>query len=373
MTHYPLNTQQLDALRGKTDPAAEAVVNQLFEHYELKQVNFLFRHIAEYKYHSQIPDFLRDFLENPTPLPDWVDYEKIQQGREVFNNYGREIILALLCRSLPMCYICANGAQVLTHTARLIDIPKNPNYSRRLLETFQFVINVCEGDLLEWGGNGVISARKIRLTHATIRRYIRENMEWPAAQYGEPINQEDQLITLSAFSLEVVKALEKMGIQLSPEEREGWSHLWSLTGYLLGIEEPLLPRNFAACGEMSEKILSSQARKSEEGQLLCLSCVAFMSRLLPFRLLRPFSYSVFKYLNDEVYREMMGFDGKHWFWDMLMPKLLKSTLGVDQKLERRSPLLKAVIRFMNRLLMRGLTKVVMKNEKYFYLPASLKA
>jgi hypothetical protein len=373
MAHYPLSTAQLDALRDRTDPAAETVVNKLFAHYGLERANFLFRHISQYEYQGQIPEFMRDFLEDPGALPDWVDPEKIQQGREVFQNYGREVILALLCRSLPMCYICENGAHVLTTTARLIDIPKNPNYARRLLETFQFVINVCEGDLLEWGGKSVISIRKVRLIHATIRRYIRENMDWPAAEYGEPINQEDQLITLSAFSLEVVKALDKMGIRLSEQEREGWLQLWRLTGYLLGIEERLLPQNFKACEEMSEKILSSQARKSEGGQLLCHSCMEFMSRLLPISLLRPFSYSVFKYMNDEAYRGMMGFDRKHWLWDRVMPRLMKSTLGVDQKWERRSPLLKAVIRFMNRLLINGLSKIVMKNEKYFYLPASLKA
>lgn len=368
-----MTTQQLDGLRSRTDPQAEAVADRLFQHYKLTQVDTLFRHIQEYGEHPDVPPFLVQFLEEPGELPAWIDPQKLEKGRAVFRDYGREIVLALLCRSLPMCYICAHGAHVLTTTTRLIDIPKNPNYARRLLETLQFVINVSYHDITQPGGPGIITIRKVRLIHATIRRYIHEKMQWPAGQLGEPVNQEDQLITMSAFGMEVVKALAKMGIHLSREERDAWCHLWETTGFLLGIEEQLLPRDYDSCAEMSERILASQARLSDDGQRLCRSCLDFMSGLLPHRLLYPFSYSVFRYLNDDPYRETMGFQARHRFWDWLMPKLMKSTLGVDQKMERRSRVLQFLIRTMNRWLIKGLSKVVMKNEKYFYLPESLKA
>jgi len=373
MSQYPLTTHQLDGFRSHTDPTAEAVLDQLLGHYRPDQVKALFRLIQEYGEHADAPAFLRDFVEEPGELPAWIDRQKLEKGRAVFRDYGREIVLSLLCRSLPMCYICAHGAHVLTTTTRLIDIPKNPNYARRLLETLQFVINVSYHDITQPGGIGIITIRKVRLIHATIRRFIHENMQWPAGQLGAPINQEDQLITMSAFGMEVVKALSKMGIYLDREERDAWCHLWETTGYLLGIEEQLLPRDYDSCCEMSERILSSQARLSDDGLRLCGSCVEFMSGLLPHRLLYPFSYAVFKYLNDAEHREIMGYQSRHRFWDWLMPRLMRSTLGVDQKMERRSPLLKFLIRTMNRWLMMGLSKTVMKNEKYFYLPESLKA
>ncbi len=371
MSNYPYSTQELDTYRHTTDFEAEEVVTKLFAHYQLKQINTLFRSISEYPYKEDIPVFFKTFVEHPGRIPEWTDWQKVNKACEVFQNYGREIILALLCRSLPMCYICANGAHVLTTTARLVDLPHNPNYTRRLLETMQFVINVCQGGILNEGGSGLIAIRKVRLIHATIRRYIHDSMPWPE-HLGAPINQEDQLITMSAFGLEVVKALDKMGIYLSGEEREAWCHLWSLVGYLLGIQEHLLPLNYAAFETMSANILASQARKSEDGQLLCLSCVEFMSGLLPHRALYSFSYATFKYINDEPYRHMMGFGGTHRIWDWLMPKILRSTLGIDQKIERRSPLLKRMVRYLNGLLMKGLSRTVRKNEQYFYLPAGLR-
>lgn len=372
MSGYPLSTQQLDGFRHVTDPSAEAVADRLFEHYGIERANELFRKILEYRYHDEIPGFFRDFMEEPGPLPDWIDPDKIRKGRQVFADYGREVILSLLCRSLPMCYICENGAHVLEATARLIDVPRNPNYTRRLLETLQFVINVCDNDILQPGGKGIITIRKIRLIHAAIRHFIHQNMLWPR-EFGDPINQEDQLITMSGFGLEVVKALARIGINLSGEEREGWCHLWFTTGLLLGIEEKLLPRDYEACDEMSARILASQARKSKPGLLLSRSCVDFMSGLLPHQLLYPFSYSVFKHLNDPQHREAMGFEDKHRFWDWFMPKLLRSTLAIDQKLEKRSIVFKFLIRLMNRMLIGGLSKIAMKNERYFYLPESLKS
>lgn len=372
MSEYPFTTPQLDGFRRHTDPAAEAVTDQLFRHFRLDQIDALFRHIQRYEKHPELPEFFRHFVEEPGVLPDWIDPVKIRKGREVFSDYGREVVLALLCRSLPMCYICANGAHVLAATTRLMDIPRNPNYARRLLETLQFVINVCHFDILQPGSEGIITIRKVRLIHATIRRYIHEKMEWPVEQVGEPVNQEDQLITMSGFGMEVVKALAKMGVYLNEEEREGWCHLWCVTGYLLGIEEQLLPRDYEAFEEMSERTLASQARQSEDGLRLCLSCVEFMSELLPHHLLFPFSYSVFKYLNDERWWEIMGYTKVHRFWDWFIPKLMKSTLGIDQRLERRSPILKFLIRLMNRWLIRGISKKIRTNEKYFYLPDSLK-
>lgn len=372
MSGYPFTTPQLDGYRRHTDPAAEALVNRLFDHYRVQEIHRLFRHITAYEKHATAPGYLKDFVELPGILPDWIDPSKILRGREVFSDYGREIILALLCRSLPMCYICAHGAHVLATTTRLMDIPKSPDYSRRLLETLQFVINVSTTDILEPGSPGIIAIRKVRLIHATIRRFIHEKVQWDEKALGAPINQEDMLITMSGFGLEVIRALAKMGIHLSEEEKEAWSHLWFATGCLLGVEEQLIPNDYRAFEQMSECILTSQARRSDDGVRLSMSCVEFMSGLLPHRLLFPFSYATFRYLNDDPWREMMGFEGRHRFWDWFIPRMMRSTLGVDQKIQKRSRIGKFLIQRMNGWLIKGLSKKVMKDEKYFYLPDSLK-
>lgn len=371
---YRYTTEQLDALRDRTDPLAEHIVDELKEHYQLDQINFLFRQIPQHLAKNDFPLFLATYISDIGDLPSWIDLDKIHKGQEVFWDYGREVILALLCRSLPMSYICGNGAKVLTTTTRLIDIPKNPKFTRRLLETLQFVVNICSDDSsMDKLGKGLICIKKVRLIHATIRRFIKQAGDWPSEELGEPINQEDLLITMCSFNIEVVKGLARMGIHLEAEQREAWSHLWFVVGYLLGIEEKMLPQSFAACEELSQRILVSQAAKTEEGQLLVASCVTFLAEITPIPFIgHSFSYATFKAINDPQYHEMMGLSEKHRYWDWLLPKLLRTTLGIDQKLEKRSPIFHTIIHFINKWLITGLLKIVMRDEKYFYLPESLK-
>lgn len=360
-------------VRQRTDPKAEFLVNELFNHYNLKEINELFIHVPRMVQKSNYPKELETYFLELGDLPDWVELDRVKAAQDIFWNYGREIILALLCRSLPMCYIAANGAEVLKTTARLIDHPGNPKYERRLLETLQLIVNICIDDTtLQRAGIGLVSIKKVRLIHGVIRRYIPENEDWDHIKLGQPINQEDLCITLCAFSYEVVKALAKMGIVLSEEERYNWCHMWKAVGYLLGIEEAFLPDDFESFGELSKDMLSREEARSEAGLELTGSCVEFMISLLPFRILSAFSYSVFKFLNDEQHWYNMGLTKKHRFWDWFMPILMRSTLGIDQKLERSSRLYKWIIRGFNKWLMKKITDKEMRENRYFFLPKSLK-
>jgi hypothetical protein len=371
-SEYHFSTAQLDALRTNTDAEAEKVLKQLFNVWNIDETRKIFRNIPQLEQSKDLPAFLLNYLKSPTTLPNWIDLESLEKGRLLFADFGREIILALLTRSLPMCYICANGAEVLQTTTRLIDFPSNPRYERRLLETLQFIVNTCDDKGFTDLNNSWITIKKIRLIHATIRKYIQEKIEWNVAKFGEPINQEDQLMTLSAFCIQVVKALENMGIYFDENQKAHWCHLWKVTGYFLGVEETYLPSTYTDFEIMSQRIYASQAKESDAGKLLTASCVNFMASLLPFKILNAFSYSVFKYINEPQYRQMLGLTKTHWFWDRVMPWLMKTTLGVDQKLEKKSFIFRFLIRLFNKWLINGILKMTTNNEKYFYLPNHLK-
>src|SRR6201999_3276000 len=120
--------------------------------------------------------------------------------QEVFACYGPQICLCLLCKSLPEAYACAKGAQVLYRTGRLTDQDGTMRtFTRRLMETSQFVVNVCIPGGLEPNGKGIVTSQKVRLIHAAIRYFIKKG-EWDVATLGEPINQEDMAGTLQSFS-----------------------------------------------------------------------------------------------------------------------------------------------------------------------------
>ncbi len=165
MPDYPHSVQYLNSVRTLTDPKAEDIIEKLCEHYQLSQVDSLFRSISAHFEESKFPPAITEFVEDLGTLPAWADKDQLKKGQQVFWNYGREIILALLCRSLPMSYVCANGADVLTATTRLIDFPRNPKFSRRLMETLQFVVDVCSDDTgIHSPGKGLIAVKKCALS-----------------------------------------------------------------------------------------------------------------------------------------------------------------------------------------------------------------
>jgi len=58
MNDYPHTAEQLSAYRSQTDPYAEKIVNELFKHYNLDEVKFLFRQIPSHFENNDFPDFL---------------------------------------------------------------------------------------------------------------------------------------------------------------------------------------------------------------------------------------------------------------------------------------------------------------------------
>ena len=61
-------------------------------------------------------------------------------------------------------------------------------------------------------------------------------LTFPLSQ-GYPVNQEDMIGTLNAFSGGVLIGLDKLDVHVSAEEREAWISMWQYIGYLLGLNE----------------------------------------------------------------------------------------------------------------------------------------
>ncbi|KAJ9477871.1 DUF2236 domain-containing protein [Pseudozyma hubeiensis] len=151
----------------------------------------------------------------------------------------------------------------------------------RLLETTQFILDVVEnaGSLLppsisaasdpkatksnphlapvEQGGEGWQSAVRVRLLHTTVRRRVMKLVEkrrsdpstchgngYDVGTNGIPINQEDMLGTLCAFSSAPLMMMQKIGLRPTAQERKDYIALWRHVGFYMGIEPALLRRAF---------------------------------------------------------------------------------------------------------------------------------
>ena len=189
---------------------------------------------------SEISQILDEYIESTSQLPAWADSEKIKRGVKLFSLYGPEVFMLLNVSSLPMCYTCAKGAQVLFETGRLLSHGGNIDpLARRLMETAQMVINVLSEGGLAPSGSGIITLQKVRLIHASIRHFLKagqyHNTKWDSDKYGEPINQEDLAGTLMSFGPVIIAGLKRLNIELSDTQIEDYMHCWKVVGHLMGL------------------------------------------------------------------------------------------------------------------------------------------
>lgn len=105
----------LDRMRGAGDAAGDAAIAETYElgrQEEVRQALLGFGKNSD-ALPAGLPPQLQRYFEQCSVLPEWADRELIERGRTLLGRYEALIVPTLLCASLPLCYGCADGAQVL--------------------------------------------------------------------------------------------------------------------------------------------------------------------------------------------------------------------------------------------------------------------
>jgi len=236
-----------------------------------------------------------EFVNTSRILPDWADREKLLKGSRFFTRHSDTIMSLLGLLSLPYCYAAADGAMVLYLTERLRDRP-----AKRLSDTADFIWDVMAPDAFSKEGKGFASCLKIRLTHALARHYVLKSNSW-SEELGTPVNQEDMAGTNLAFSLIVVRGLRKLGLAVSYEEQQSFMHLWNVIGYLLGLDEDLIPQEGKSATLLESAIRKRHFKSSLQGKALTKALLDHIIGDSSVRLSPQEIYQIVRFLlGDEV-------------------------------------------------------------------------
>ncbi len=179
------------------------------------------------------------------------------EAQQVFAKRGAEVLLLLGLYSLPYCYAAADGAAVLVATGRLSG---SAQALVRLQETARFVHTVLAGTELE----ARQACLHVRLIHALVRHHLLQK-DWPVAQLGLPVNQEDMAGTNLAFGYLTVRGLRLLGLPLSAAEAEAYLGWFSVLGTWLGVEQPFSPASQAQAYALASAIERRHHRESPAG------------------------------------------------------------------------------------------------------------
>jgi hypothetical protein len=182
------------------------------------------------------PPELRDLFREVETVPSGVNWSRIRLGGALHRRTSIMGGLVLACAALPMLYASPGGNKPLVFSGRLKE-----RAQRRLGETARFVFESTRPGRLRPHADGWKITIKVRLMHAQIRRLLWQSGCWSSAAWGAPINQMDLAYTNLAFSVAHLDSLRRVGFNIAPQEAEAFVHLWSYSGYLLGIDRKLLP------------------------------------------------------------------------------------------------------------------------------------
>jgi len=313
MTRPAFTDDVLDSLRQRGDPVADQVVGDFIQARGVVEprelVQLLIREREALPEREQLQS-VRDYFDQPVPLPTWAEAALLREGQEFFAVFGVHIASALFCASLPMSYAAVDGSQVLTRTAELVSHTR-----RRLAQTGQMLLDVMgandDHDATPFapGTPSYRAPHGVRLFHAAVRRMLRADRNYDPAKLGEPINQEDLLGTLISFTVVVIDSLERFGIRVEARQRDAYVRLWLTAGFLLGIEPDLLltrngsgdePLDWDELCALRDLIARRHAGPSTSGRILMAALLAEETEPLPF-FLRGLPRACTRHLIGEPY------------------------------------------------------------------------
>lgn len=219
------------------DPLADAVI-EMYHSMPAGQGRKLVDQALEHGLDSvkDAPPALTAFFRHVEAVPIWVDRAKLDLGCDVTRRTGWFAELSLRNVALMGGYLISAAAKPLVFTGQLDRMTP-----KRLVETGKFWVDVTTRGGLERNSEGFKSAVRVRLMHAQVRYMLNKSGRWDYAAWGTPINQADSMATILEFSSVCLLGLRAMGFRFSTEEREAVTHLWRYAGYLLGVDERILP------------------------------------------------------------------------------------------------------------------------------------
>jgi hypothetical protein len=315
MTDVRWTNEFMDSMREVCDVPADEAVRSLFTQGLVDSTNDLMKQLVarETVAADQLPVPLRGYFEQSAKMPSWADRELIREGQAVFSRCGSLSVVALVCAALPTCYAGAQGVQVLALTARL-----QTDTKRRIVETAQMVVDVMSPEGLEPDAWGIRDAQKVRLMHAAVRHLIRRSGQWKP-EWGQPINQEDMAGTLLTFSVVTIRALAKLGYTLSAREAQAYYHAWRVVGYIMGVDERLLPEELADGERLADTIFGRVFQASPEGQMMTHALIELLEHIIPGDLFDGLSSTLIRHLVGDSTAELLAVPPADWTRALVRP------------------------------------------------------
>ncbi|MBJ7354107.1 MAG: DUF2236 domain-containing protein [Thermoleophilaceae bacterium] len=211
------------------------------------------------------PPALAEFMAVVSHVPDWVDWELIDQGASVLRRMGpngRDVLEQL---ALVGGYRFGGPGDLLVATGGLT----GGRTLRRLAETQHWTVTLAEPGSLRPGTESWRLTVYVRAMHALVNSTYES--KWDVDRWGLPINQADQLGTLGLFSGTLLLGCRMLGVPISQSDAHAFMHMWKYVGWLMGVDPSFLTDDEHEAHRLAYHVLLAAPNVSDAGPLLAQS------------------------------------------------------------------------------------------------------
>jgi hypothetical protein len=231
---------------------------------------------------ADAPPALREFFGVVETVPDWVDWDLLEEGARVFRYLGQNSLDILTQLSLIGGYRFGGPTDLLVETGGL-----SGDYTmRRLGETQKWGVALSQPGGMRRGSEGFAVAVHVRLMHALVNESFASR--WDVEHWGMPINQADQAATLGLFNGVPLLGCRALGARITRADSRAYMHLWKYVGWLMGVDEQWLMETEREQHRLNYHVLLVQDDISEAGPKLA-NAIVDAQRTLHFRRLPTLS------------------------------------------------------------------------------------
>lgn len=174
------------------------------------------------------PPALTELFAALPPEPTSDQWAAMESGRAAIARTGNSAALIVQCTSLAI-----DGWSPPTGTS-------SQQAVRRLAETGDWWSKLHAPGGLRRGAEGYKATLHTRLSNAFRRRAMHDTGTWDRRAWGEPVNQADLFVQVSAFTTVMLEGLYRMGYRLTQAEEDGYYAFWRHAAAVLGLHKTWL-------------------------------------------------------------------------------------------------------------------------------------
>jgi hypothetical protein len=214
------------------------------------------------------PPELTQFLAAIHDVPDWVDWELVDDGARAFMRLGQSAEDVLLELSLIGGYRFGGPTDLLVQTGGLA----GRRALHRLAETQYWTSTFTSADALRPGGEAWRLTAHVRAMHALVNAALEAS--WEVERWGLPINMADQAGTLGLFDGVLLAGCRVLGVRIDKRDAAAMMHMWKYVGWLLGVSPEFLTDVEHERHRINYHVLLAAADQSDAGPQLAQRLVA---------------------------------------------------------------------------------------------------